>query len=220
MIYTIAIAVLSVTAAMFAMLYFQNRKAAQKYETKAEQLSKEASELEVELARKGAETAQSPVLLTPEVLLKFFTEERGIQAEYDPQAQWMTLQFNDSRLNINCSRLPQQLILRKGYGLEGVDMNLDAMRESSRKVIDDLVLVKMNIEPKEYFDYYIICMDRTLDTFRINFDFYISILNDADRQFRENYDALVGEKGEGAAPGYEEMAGKKGNETGQSKILS
>ena len=52
---TIIISALTAAAAIFAVLFFQDRKDAKKYESKAESLSKELNDLRCELARIGDE---------------------------------------------------------------------------------------------------------------------------------------------------------------------
>ena len=49
---TIIISTLTAVAAIFAVLFFQDRKDAKKYESKAESLSKELNDLRCDLARR------------------------------------------------------------------------------------------------------------------------------------------------------------------------
>ena len=49
---TFLVAVLSAVAAIFAVMFFQDRKDAKKYESKAESLSKELNDLRCDLARR------------------------------------------------------------------------------------------------------------------------------------------------------------------------
>lgn len=188
MIYTIAIAALSVCSALLALMYFQNRNAAKKYECKSESLAETVADLRAELTGMKAQDGKSVSLLTPESLLDFLTNERGFQAEYDEESSWMTFTNGDHKFSIQCSRLPQQVILRNGYGrMEDADVDWNVMRECAHKVADELVMVKMNVEDNDFYDYYIVGTDRTLETFRINFEFYMSILHDAEVKFHDLY---------------------------------
>ena len=68
---TFLVAVLSAVAAIFAVMFFQDRKAAKKYESKAESLSKELNDLRCELARREISGGEAMIPLTRENIAEF-----------------------------------------------------------------------------------------------------------------------------------------------------
>ena len=67
---TIIISALTAAAAIFAVLFFQDRKDAMKYESKAESLSKELNDLRCDFARRENNGGDAMVPLTRENIRK------------------------------------------------------------------------------------------------------------------------------------------------------
>ena len=68
---TFLVAVLSAVAAIFAVMFFQDRKDAKKYESKAESLSKELNDLRCDFARREISGGEAMIPLTRENIAEF-----------------------------------------------------------------------------------------------------------------------------------------------------
>lgn len=194
MIYTIITAVLVAAASVFAVMYFREKKTGH---------------------------TGNNVLLTSEVILEFLQEERGIKAEYDSSTGILLFFIGDYMFNINCSRVPQYFILYKGFNMTDKDYDWNALKESSYKVQEKIMLVKMNVDSDDRSCcFYITGMDRTLASLRVNFDVYMQLISEAERMFSEGYCSITNAEESGASAQYAEMIEKMAHESGKSDLRS
>lgn len=183
---TIALIILTATAAVFAVLYFTNRSEAAKYESRSESLSSELNGIREELARVQASNDNRMMALKSDAILEFLKNTEGLDAEYVEGSEIITFMVDDERYHIDTRRLPLQVILRKGYNLDGIDVNWDIMKRASLDVTDELIMIKMNVsQDNNTLDYYIVSPDRSLDNFAKNFEFYMSLIRDAEGRFSQ-----------------------------------
>ena len=68
---TIIMAVLTAVAAVFAVMFFMDRKDSKKYESKAESLTKELNDLKCDLARRENNGGDAMIPLTRENIVEF-----------------------------------------------------------------------------------------------------------------------------------------------------
>lgn len=185
---TITIIVLTAAAAVFAALYFSNRKDVLKYESKSEGLTSELTGVKEELAKVQASSGSRMLTLKPELILDYLKNTEGLESEFLDGNEMISYKVGDERYHIDTRRLPLQVILRKGYSLDGVEIDWDIMRKAALDVADELIMVKMNVNQEHNtYDYYIVSPDRTLDNFSKNFEFYMSLFRDAESRFSERY---------------------------------
>ena len=138
---TILIAVLSAAAAIFAVMFFQDKKDAKKYESNAESLSKELNDLRCDLARRENNGGDAMVPLTRENIAEFLKREKTGEVEISEDSNVILYVVNGERYHIECSRLPQQFILRKGYGgMEGAAVHWDILEQAAIQTMKDLVM--------------------------------------------------------------------------------
>lgn len=194
MIYTIITAVLVAAASVFTVMYFREKK---------------------------TDHTGNNVLLTPEVILEFLREERGIKAEYDSSTGILLFFIGDYMFNINCSRVPQYFILYKGFNMTDKDYDWNALKESSYKVQEKIMLVKMNVDSDDRSCcFYITGMDRTLASLRVNFDVYMQLISEAERMFSDEYRAITKNEDDGPSASYADMIEKMAQESGKSDLRS
>lgn len=194
MIYTIITAVLVAAASVFAVMYFREKK---------------------------TDHTGNNVLLTPEVILEFLREERGIKAEYDSSTGILLFHVGDYKFNINCSRVPQYFILYKGFNMTDKDYDWNALKESSYKVQEKIILVKMNVDSDDRSCcFYITGMDRTLASLRVNFDVYMQLISEAERMFSDEYRAITKKEDDGPSASYADMIEKMAQESGKFDLRS
>lgn len=186
-ILTILIAVLAAAAAIFATLFFQDRKEAKKYEAKSYILYQELSDLKCEMARRDALAGDIAVPLSRESIADFLRKEKTADVTVSEEGNLVLFKLGDDNYHVDCNRLPQQIILRKGYNVEGADFHWDVLERASQKVTSDLIMVKMSVEANDSYDYLIVSPDHTIASFKENFDLYMSIISDAERLARDEY---------------------------------
>ena len=185
---TILIAVLSAAAAIFAVLFFQDRKDAMKYESKAESLSKELNDLRCDLARRENNGGDAMVPLTRENIAEFLKREKTGEVEISEDSNVILYVVNGERYHIECSRLPQQFILRKGYGgMERAAVHWDILEQAAIQTMKDLVMVKLHVNPNEGYDFMIVSTTYTIAALREDYDFFMSLISEAERKLREEY---------------------------------
>lgn len=185
---SIIITVLAAVAYVFAVMFFQDKKDASKYESKAESLSKELNDLRCDLARRESCGGDMTVPLTRENIAEFLRREKTGDVEIIEEDNVVLYTVNGARYNIDCSRLPQQFILRKGYGgMEGADVHWDILEQASVQTMKDLVMVKMHVAPNEGYDFMIVSTTHTIAALREDYDFFMSIIADAERKVSEEY---------------------------------
>lgn len=185
---TIIIAVLAAAAAIFAVLFFQDRKDAQKYESKADSLTRELSDLRCELTRKENDGGDSMTPLTRENIVEFLKREKTGEVEVCEDAPIVTFNVNGERYHIDCSRLPQQFILRKGYGgMEDAGIHWDILEQAAVETSKALVMVKMHVINNDGYDFMIVSTTHTVAGLREDYGFFMSLIADAERKVREEY---------------------------------
>ena len=226
---TIIIAVLAAAAAVFAALFFQDRKDAEKYEKMFLEQMKETSGLKEELARRDAVDGNYMKCLDHETLADFLRKEKTPKVEISDGGAYITFDLGEERLGIDCRRLPEQVIVRKGWNLgDGATIHWDVLSRAAMAVTEGLVMVKTNVDPEnKTYASYIVTADRTLGSFRENFNFYISVLRDADRMLNEEYWKIMaqehpdecGPEEQNGSANVEDVAMKLANMTGGQKKL-
>lgn len=185
---TIIIAVLAAAAAVFAVLFFQDRKDARKYESKADSLTRELSELRCELARMESSSGNVVIPLTKENIAEFLRREKTGEVEVPEDANIVIFNVNGERYHIDCSRLPHQLILRKGYGgMDDADIHWDILERAAVETSRALVMVKMHVNAEDGYDFMIVSTTHTVAGLREDYDFFMSLISDAERKVREEY---------------------------------
>ena len=187
-IVTVIIAALAVTAAVFAVLFFQDRKDARKYESKAESLSGELGELKCELARREGVYGDAMTPLAKESIMEFLKREKTDKVENPEDSTVVLFELGGAHYQIDYSRLPQQFIIRKGYGgMEKADIHWDILEQAAVATMKGLVMVKMHVNPNDGYDYLIVSTTHTLAGLREDFDFFMSLIADAERRLSEEY---------------------------------
>ena len=164
---TIIISTLTAVAAIFAVLFFQDRKDAKKYESKAESLSKELNDLRCDLARRENNGGDAMVPLTRENIAEFLKREKTGEVEISEDSNVILYVVNGERYHIECSRLPQQFILRKGYGgMERAAVHWDILEQAAIQTMKDLVMVKLHVNPNDGYDFMIVSTTHTIAALR------------------------------------------------------
>ena len=185
---TIIISTLTAAAAIFAVLFFQDRKDAKKYESKAESLSKELNDLRCDLARRENNGGDAMVPLTRENIAEFLKREKTGEVEISEDSNVILYVVNGERYHIECSRLPQQFILRKGYGgMERAAVHWDILEQAAIQTMKDLVMVKIYVNPNAGYGFCIVSTTHTIAALREDYDFFMSLISDAERKLREEY---------------------------------
>ena len=224
---TIIISTLTAVAAIFAVLFFQDRKDAMKYESKAESLSKELNDLRCDLARRENNGGDAMVPLTRENIAEFLKREKTGEVEISEDSNVILYVVNGERYHIECSRLPQQFILRKGYGgMERAAVHWDILEQAAIQTMKDLVMVKLHVNPNEGYDFMIVSTTHTIAALREDYDFFMSLISDAERKLREEYwkimevvhpEACVDEQQETAPTNVEDFAMKMAQMSAEQK---
>ena len=224
---TIIISTLTAVAAIFAVLFFQDRKDAMKYESKAESLSKELNDLRCDLARRENNGGDAMVPLTRENIAEFLKREKTGEVEISEDSNVILYVVNGERYHIECSRLPQQFILRKGYGgMERAAVHWDILEQAAIQTMKDLVMVKLHVNPNDGYDFMIVSTTHTIAALREDYDFFMSLIFDAERKLREEYwkimevvhpEACVDEQHETVPTNVEDFAMKMAQMSAEQK---
>lgn len=200
-------------ASVFATMYFSLRKTAGKTETERDSLSSRLEKLREENIQLLASSNGKGQPLNRENLLAYLRDEQGASPEFNEEDNHICFLFGNEKFHIDASRLPRQTIILKGYNVDEVmDMDWDAMEEAADIVAKELVMVKMHIHRGGMYDFMIVSTDRTIGNFALNFDFYLSLINDAQSLFLEKYQEIIQSKAErqGMQVGYiNEMASSR-----------
>lgn len=184
---SILIAILSATAAIFAALFFHDRKRSSKYESKAEQLNTEIADLRCKLARQETICGGYTEPLYKDALIQFLRKEKTNEVELTDDGEQIVFTLGGERYHISTLRLPQQFILRKGWNLEGSNIHFDILGRAAAEVTDGLVMVKVRVIEDDSYDFLIVSADHSVASLRENFDFYMSLIADGERKLREEY---------------------------------
>lgn len=223
---TIIVAFFAAIAAIFAALFFHGRNDARKYETKAESLSKELSDLKCELARREGVYGDAMTPLTKESIMEFLKREKTDKVENPEDSSVVLFELGGAHYQIDYSRLPQQFIIRKGYGgMEKTDIHWDILEQAAMATMKGLVMVKMHVNPDDGYDYLIVSTTHTVAGLREDFDFFMTLISDAERRLSEEYwkimevvhpEECVDEQ-EAAPASMEDMAMKMARIAGEQK---
>ena len=192
---TIVIFILATVAAIFAALFISERNEKTRYEAKSDELSSELMQLRAELARVNA-MGSGRQSLSKELIQNFIRDEEGYECQTYDDRDLIIFNTGDGSYHVDTERLPHQVLLRKGYNLDGADVDWVAMEKASIDVMKGLVIVKININRElNSFEYCIVSLDRTIGNFARNFAFYMGLLNDAERLFGDKYREYAEDKG-------------------------
>lgn len=228
---TIIISVLAAAAAIFAVLFFQNKKDATKYETKAEALSKELNDLRCDLARRENNGGDAMIPLTRENIAEFLKLKTTGEVDISEDENMIFFAVNGEPYHIDCVRLPQQFMLRKAHFItDGACVHWDILEQAAIQTMKDLVMVKIYVSPNEGFGICIVSTTHTIAALREDYDFFMSLIFDAERNLREEYrkiketvhpEECVDEEQEAAPANVEDFAMKMAQMSAeQSKVQS
>ena len=185
---TIIISALTAAAAIFAVLFFQDRKAAKKYESKAESLSKELNDLRCELARREISGPEAMIPLTRENIAEFLKMKTTGEIDISEDDNMIFFVVNGEPYHIDCIRLPQQFMLRKAYFItDGACVHWDILEQAAIQTMKDLVMVKIYVNPNAGYGFCIVSTTHTIAALREDYDFFMSLISDAERKLREEY---------------------------------
>ena len=185
---TIIISALTAAAAIFAVLFFQDRKDAKKYESKAESLSKELNDLRCDLARRENNGGDAMIPLTCDNIAEFLKREKTGEVDISEDENMIFFVVNSEPYHIDCVRLPQQFMLRKAYfRTDGACVHWDILEQSAIQTMKDLVMVKIYVNPNAGYGFCIVSTTHTIAALREDYDFFMSLISDAERKLREEY---------------------------------
>ena len=185
---TIIISALTAAAAVFAVLFFQDRKDAKKYESKAESLSKELNDLRCELARREISGPEAMIPLTRENIAEFLKMKTAGEVDISEDDNMIFFVVNGEPYHIDCVRLPQQFMLRKAYfRTDGACVHWDILEQAAIQTMKDLVMVKIYVNPNAGYGFCIVSTTHTIAALREDYDFFMSLISDAERKLREEY---------------------------------
>lgn len=227
---TILIAALAASSAIFSALYFQSKKNSERLESKAEALSSENNDLKCEIVRleEGSDDSMNP--LTTENIVDFLKYEVGTDVEVLDEMEMINFKVGNYTYNIDCSRLPQQFVIRTAFRTEGSNVNWDAFKRAAQEVMSELVMVKAFVDVDEGFDFTIVSTTHTVAALRADYYFFISLLQDAARALNFAYgqimeqdypDEFASLQDVNAAENIEDLAVRMGEmAAGQPKVIS
>lgn len=187
-------AALAAAAAVFAVLYFESRKNAEKLEGRSESLSREMNELRCVLARNEAVTGDALKTLTRDNIVEFIRKELTGEVGIDGDPDYVQFSFGGSRYHIDCRRLPQQFIIRKGYNMDGVRMRWAILERAACETMKKLIMVKINIQRGEFYDFMILSTTHTIAALRQDLNIFLQIIADAERQLYDEYWRIMNEE--------------------------
>jgi len=187
---TILLTLLAVLAAVFGTLYFQTKKHSDIIDQKIDALSEENNTLKLNLASRDVEDGGYRQLLTKENIMEFLRNGKANKVE--SRDSLIRFEVGDSSYLIDTDRLPRQLSLRKGYDMTDSDIDWDVLEAAGNAVTEELVMVKVSVD-EEYKNYvfYIVSADRYLGSLKDNYEFYMSILVDAESRLATVYHQMM-----------------------------
>ena len=189
---TIIISALTAAAAIFVVLFFQDRKDAKKYESNAESLSKELNDLRCELARREISGPEAMMPLTRENIAEFLKMKTTGEVDISEDENMIFFVVNGEPYHIDCVRLPQQFMLRKAYFItDGACVHWDILEQAAIQTMKDLVMVKIYVNPNAGYGFCIVSTTHTIAALREDYDFFMSLISDAERKLREEYWKIV-----------------------------
>ena len=185
---TFLVAVFSEVAAMCAVLFFQHRKLAKKYVSNAESLSKELNDLRCELARREISGPEAMMPLTRDNIAEFLKMKTTGEIDISEDDNMIFFVVNGEPYHIDCVRLPQQFMLRKAYFItDGACVHWDILEQAAIQTMKDLVMVKIYVNPNAGYGFCIVSTTHTIAALREDYDFFMSLISDAERKLREEY---------------------------------
>ena len=99
---------------------------------------------------------------------------------------------NGEPYHIDCVRLPQQFMLRKAYfRTDGACVHWDILEQAAIQTMKDLVMVKIYVNPNAGYGFCIVSTTHTIAALREDYDFFMSLISDAERKLREEYWKIV-----------------------------
>lgn len=177
MIITIIIMALAVTTAVFAVLYFQDRAEAEKYEKRADSLSTELVELKCQMARIETQYGDSLASINAERVAEFLRREGAADVAITEKSEAVFFTFSSERFLVDCRRLPQMIAVRIDWNLKDSSYSqLDVAERLALEVTNQFAMVKASVDKEAAsLSFYIVSSDRTMAAFKGNFNMYMSI---------------------------------------------
>ena len=185
-ILSILAALFAAAAGIFAALFFTIRNSIMKYEKKSESLSKELTDLKCEFARLESQEEGRITPLSIKSVEEFLKREKAASVKVEEQTQSISFETAGQRYHIDCSRFPRQVVLFKGWNVDPDQLHWDVLTRAALEVTKALVMVKTNVYEDSY-DFMIVSPDHTIASFKDNFDFYMSLISDAERKLSDEY---------------------------------
>ena len=111
----------------------------------------------------------------------------------DPLEGWIRFRVRDANFFVDIRRLPLVMVTHT-FCFKASDWNPDRLREAGRKVTDEMIMLKVDIEEEEDGEHlfsgriFIAAMDRNFSSFRDNLKVYVNLLDDGMRRMAELYD--------------------------------
>lgn len=185
---------LAVMTSVFAVLYFQDRAEAEKYEKRADSLSAELVELKCQMARIETQYGDSLASINAERVAEFLRMENTADVSITEKLEAVFFTFSNERFMVDCRRLPQMVVVRIDWDLkESFYGHLDIVEHLASEVTNQFAMIKASVDKEAaLLSFYIVSSDRTMAAFKGNFSMYMSIFSAADEMFNEKYRKVVG----------------------------
>lgn len=178
---------------VFAVLYFQDRAEAEKYEKRADSLSAELVELKCQMARIETQSSDSLVPINAERVAEFLRMENAADVLITEKSEAVFFTFSNERFMVDCRRLPQMIAVRIDWDLKDASCgHLDMAERLAWEATNQFVMVKASVDKEAaLLSFYIVSSDRTMAAFKGNFSMYMSIFSAADEMFNERYRKIM-----------------------------
>lgn len=190
----ILVSVSVAVAAVFTALYLSDRRRIIRFENENGSMQSRIADLKSELAVCKSSLEGRRFVTSVDGLKTFLENERGYDCSFSEEDDVLIFKAGEEAFQIDCSRLPHQIILCKGYNANGFEIDWDALEAASLEVNSHIVMAKMHVNKGTSYDYMIVTMDRTMDSFIGNFDTYMLILRDAERLAVDRYHEVMAKR--------------------------
>ena len=110
----------------------------------------------------------------------------------DDKEQDISFEIDGLKYNIAIIRKPM-VFINMGYGMDQ-DTDVDCLKEAARKVVEDMVMVKINIYENDGFMFLISAHETTYGHLTEALPKYIEIINEARQRLDIEYHEALGEK--------------------------